>query len=178
MNNPLPTRPNETPFRRFLFNRYTVAAFLAGVTLTAGVGGLAWGGVTGGCHHGMMMDGTHSAADVSAHVDHMLKHFYVEIDATDAQKALIGPLVKQAANDLMPLHAQLHTAHSDAMQALAKPTVDRSSLETARVEHMQLADQASKRIVQLLADVGDVLTVPQRKALVDHLERMHGMPHS
>jgi len=26
--------------------------------------------------------------------------------------------------------------------------------------------------------VGDVLTPPQRKALADHLERMHGMPHS
>jgi protein CpxP len=178
MNNPLPTSANEPSFRRFLFNRYTAAAFLAGVALTAGVGGLAWGEATGGWHHGMMMDGTHSAADVSAHVDHMLKHFYVEIDATDAQKAQIGPLVKQAVNDLLPLHAQLHAAHADAMQALAKPTVDRTSLEAARVEHMQLAEQASKRIVQLLADVGDVLTAPQRKALADHLESMHGMPHS
>jgi protein CpxP len=178
MNNPLPTSATAPSFRRVFFNRYTAAAFLAGVALTAGVGGLAWGEATGGWHHGMMMDGTHSAADVSAHVDHMLKHFYVEVDATDAQKAQIGPLVKQAVNDLLPLHAQLHAAHADAMQALAKPTVDRTSLEAARVEHMQLADQASKRIVQVLADVGDVLTAPQRKALADHLERMHGMPHS
>jgi protein CpxP len=178
MNNPSPTSATAPSFRRSFFNRYTAAAFLAGVALTAGVGGLAWGEATGGWHHGMMMDGTHSAADVSAHVDHMLKHFYVEVDATDAQKAQIGPLVKQAVSDLLPLHAQLHAAHADAMQALAKPTVDRTSLEAARVEHMQLADQASKRIVQLLADVGDVLTAPQRKALADHLERMHGMPHS
>jgi periplasmic protein CpxP/Spy len=178
MNNPLPASVNEPSFRRFLFNRFTAAAFLAGVGLTAGVGGLAWGEATGGWHHGMMMDGTHSVADVSAHVDHMLKHFYVEIDATDAQKVQIGPLVKQAVNDLLPLHTQLHAAHADAMQALAKPTVDRTSLEAARVEHMQLAEQASKRIVQLLADVGDVLTAPQRQALADHLEHMHGMPHS
>jgi hypothetical protein len=33
-------------------------------------------------------------------------------------------------------------------------------------------------MTQLIADVGDVLTPPQRKALADHLERMHGMPHS
>jgi hypothetical protein len=51
-------------------------------------------------------------------------------------------------------------------------------LETARAEHLQLADQASKRFVQLIADVGDVLTVPQRQALAEHLQRMHGMPHS
>ena len=178
MNNPLPPGAPAPSFRRFLFNRYAAVAFLAGAALTAGFGGLARGEVMGSCHHGMMMGGTHSAADMSAHVDHMLKHLYVEVDATDAQKAQIGPLVKQAVSDLMPLHAQLHAAHADVMQALATPTVDRTALEAARLEHLKLADQASKRIVQLLADVGDVLTAPQRKALADHLESMHGMPHS
>jgi len=118
----------------------------------------------GDWHHGMMMDGTHSAADVSAHVDHALKHFYVEIEATDAQKTQIGPLVKQAVNDLLPLHSQLQTARTQAMQALTQTTVDRTSLEAARVAHLQLAEQASKRIVQLIGDVGDVLTPTQRKA--------------
>src|SRR5271165_4090652 len=178
MNTNSPSEPAAIAPRRSIFSRATLIAFFAGGALAAGIAALASGAEMSGWHHGMLMDGTHSAADVSAHVDHVLKHFYVEIDATDAQKAQIGPLVKQAVTDLMPLHTQLHTAHSDAMQALTKPTVDRSSLEAARVEHMQLADQASKRFVQLLADVGDVLTAPQRKALVDHLERMHGMPHS
>jgi Spy/CpxP family protein refolding chaperone len=177
MTTPLSTN-GEKPFRRLLFNRYTVAAFVAGAALVAGVG--AWAAGAGmSCHHGMMMNGTHSAADMSAHVDHMLKHFYVEIDATDAQKAQIEPLVKQAVSDLLPLHAQLHSAHSQAMQALNQTPVDRASLEAVRVQHLQLADQASKRFVQLIADVGDLLTPPQRKALADHLERMHGMtPHS
>jgi Spy/CpxP family protein refolding chaperone len=174
----LSTADAAPSFRRLLFNRYTLAAFVAGAVLAGGVGASAFGSGMGGCHHGMMMDGTHSAADVSAHVDHMLKHFYVEIDATDAQKAQIAPLVKQAVDDLMPLHSQLHTAHTHAMQALTETTVDRGSLEAARVEHLQLADRASKRMTQLIADVGDVLTPQQRKALADHLERMHGMPHS
>jgi Spy/CpxP family protein refolding chaperone len=177
MNTPLSTTGDAPSFRRLLFNRYTLVAFVAGAILSAGVGASALAGMSG-FHHGMMMDGTHSPAEVSAHVDHMLKHFYVEIDATDAQKARIAPLVKQAANDLMPLHSQLHAAHTQAIQALTQTTVDRASLEAARVEHLQLADQASKRITQLMADVGDVLTPPQRKALADHLEHMHGMPHS
>jgi hypothetical protein len=62
------------------------------------------------------------------------------------------------------------------MEALEQPAVDRAALEAARVEHLQLADEASKRIVQLLGDVGDVLT--QRKELAEHLEHLHGMPHS
>ena len=132
MNDPTPSRPSAPSARRF-FSRYTAAAFLAGAALVAGVGALAGSEAMGGWHRGMM-DGTHSAAEVSAHVDHMLKHFYVEIDATDAQKAQIGPLVKQAVNDLMPLHSQLQSAHSHAMQALEQPTVDRASLEAARAE--------------------------------------------
>jgi Spy/CpxP family protein refolding chaperone len=132
----------------------------------------------GGWHHGSMLDGTHSAAEVNAHVDHMLKHLYVEIDATDARKSQIDPLVKQAVNDLLPLRTQANTAHQLAMDALSQSTLDRAALETARAAHLKLADQASKRVVQLLADVGDVLTPTQRKALLDHLQHLHGMQHS
>ncbi len=176
MNDPTPTSPSAPPARR-IFSRYTAAAFLAGAALVVGVGALARSEAMSGWHRGMM-DGTHSVAEVSAHVDHMLKHFYVEIDATDAQKAQIGPLVKQAVNDLIPLHSQLQTAHGHAMQALEQPTVDRASLEAARAEHLQLADAASKRIVQLIGDVGDVLTPAQRQQLAEHLEHLRGMPHS
>jgi periplasmic protein CpxP/Spy len=167
--------------RRSAFNRMTFVAFVAGAALAGGVA--AWASANGGpmgmggWHHGMM-DGTHSAADVSAHVDHMLKHLYVEIDATDAQKAQIAPLVKQAVNDLLPLHSQLQAAHAKAIDGLTQTTVDRAALEAARVAHLQLADQASKRIVQLIADVGDVLTPAQRNALADHLKQMHGKASS
>ena len=168
--------PPARPLRRLLFNRYTVLAFVAGAAVAIGVGVSARAAGMAAWHHGGVMDGTHSAAEVNAHVDHMLKHFYVEIDATDAQKAQIGPLVKQAVDDLLPLHSQLHAAHEQAMQALTQTTVDRTSLETVRQEHLQLAEQASKRMVQLIGDVGDLLSPAQRTALAAHLERMHGMP--
>jgi hypothetical protein len=45
-----------------------------------------------------------------------------------------------------------------------------------RQQHLQLADQASKRLSQLIGDVGDVLTPAQRQALVAHLDKMHAMP--
>jgi Spy/CpxP family protein refolding chaperone len=103
----------------------------------------------------------------------MLKHLYVEIDATDAQKAQITPLVKQAVSDLLPLHTQLQAAHTQAVQGLTMSPVDRTALEAARVTHLQLADQASKRLVQLMADVSDLLTPAQRDALAAHLKQMH-----
>lgn len=164
---------NTTPQRRSIFSRMTLVAFVAGAALTGGivaVAASAMGG--GGLHHGMM-SGPHSAADVSEHVDHVLKHLYVEIDATDAQKAQITPMVKQAVTDLLPMHTQLQAAHSQAIQALTQNTVDRPALEAARVAHLQLADQASKRLTQLLADVDEVLTPEQRTALAAHLKQMH-----
>ena len=180
MTTPLPTTPAapSAPLRRLLFNRYAAVAFIAGAALATGVGAYARAQGMSCWHQGMALDGPQGAAEVSAHVDHMLKHFYVEIDATDAQKAKIDPLVKQAVTDLLPLHSQLRAARAQSAQALTQTTIDRTALEAARVQHLQLAEQGSKRLVQLIADVGDVLTPGQRKALVEHLQRMHGMQPS
>jgi protein CpxP len=169
-----PSEPgNATPPRRPVFSRVTLIAFLAGAALAGSIVAVAATGMgAGGFHHGMMSS-PHSAADVSAHVDHVLKHLYVEIDATEAQQAQITPLVQQAVNDLLPMHSQLQAAHTQAFQALTQSTVDRGTLEAARVALLQSADQASKRLTQLLADVDDVLTPAQRTALAAHLKQMH-----
>ena len=153
-----------------LLNRYTVIAFVAGAGLMAGIGAVAQGSM----HHGMVMDASATPAEISAHVDHMLKHLYVELDATPAQQAQIGPLVQQAVTDLLPLRPQLQADHAEFIQALTQSSIDRNSLEAARTAHLQLADQASKRIVQLIGDVGNVLTPTQRQALLTHLQQMHG----
>jgi Spy/CpxP family protein refolding chaperone len=168
-----PAEPvNTTPPRRSIFSRATLVAFFAGAALVGGIAAATAAGM-GACGFRHGMSGTHSAADVNEHVDHVLKHLYAEIDATDAQKAQITPLVKQAVNDLMPMHAQLQAAHEQALQALTQDTVDRTALEAARVAHLQLADQASKRLTQLLADVDEVLTPAQRTAVAAHLREMH-----
>jgi Spy/CpxP family protein refolding chaperone len=168
-----PSEPTSTPPpRRTLFSRSTLVAFAAGVALAGSIAAVAsaTGMGAGGWHHGMSGHGT---ADASEHVDHMLKHLFVEVDATDAQQAQITPLVKQAMADLLPLHAQLQAAHTQAIQALTQDTVDRTALEAARLAHLQLADQASKRLVQLIADVDEVLTPAQRSALAVRLQKMH-----
>ena len=90
-----------TEIRRLLLNRYTVLAFIAGAGLSAGVAALAQGAGMGAFHHGMMMSGSESPADRSAHIDHMLKHLYVEIDATDAMEA------NDARTNQLGLHPQL-----------------------------------------------------------------------
>lgn len=156
---------------RSLLTRYTLIAFVAGAALAGGVGVLAQSAT--GMHHGMMMGSGHSTADFSAQVQHGLQHLYVDIEATDEQKAQIDPLVKQALSDLQSLHAQMQSSQSQVTQALLQSPVDRAALEAARAAHLQLADQASRRFVQLIADVGDVLTPAQRKPFAAHVAKIH-----
>jgi periplasmic protein CpxP/Spy len=164
----------STSLGRLAFNRYTLIAFAAGAALSGGVVALAQGAGMGmaAFHHGMMSG---NPAEMSAHVEQVLQHLYVELKVTDAQRAQIDPLVKQAVSDLLPLGPQAQKTHAQFLQAFTQATIDRNSLEAARQAHLELADQASQRIVQLLADVGAVLTPTQRQALASHLQQMHAM---
>lgn len=160
--------------RLSMLRRGTVVAFVAGAAMAAGVSTLAAEGGMPAWHQRGSASSPEAAA---AHADKMLARLYRAVDATAAQQALIGPLVRQALADLRPLHQQVHGLHRQALQLLAQTPIDRAALEGSRVQAMQLADQASKRIVQLVGDVGDQLTPAQRQQLVEHLSKMHGARH-
>ncbi|WP_374512791.1 Spy/CpxP family protein refolding chaperone [Niveibacterium sp.] len=150
----------------------TLAAFLGGFARGGGVRATAAGhGLADGLH-GHAPSTQQSPDEVNRHIEHMLKHFYAEIDATDTQRARIEPLVKQAATELMPLHDRFHASHADALKLLAEAP-DRAALERFRAGQMQAMDQASRRLTQLIADVSDILTPAQRKQLADHVAEYH-----
>ncbi|MCU0868441.1 MAG: Spy/CpxP family protein refolding chaperone [Burkholderiales bacterium] len=103
-------------------------------------------------------------------VERMLK----KVDATDAQTQRIKQIVGTTLRELEGLHAQ-HRANRDAMtKLLAADTIDRAQLEAVRAAEMQLADQASKRMTQSVADAAEVLTAAQRAKLVDLMGRHRG----
>jgi Spy/CpxP family protein refolding chaperone len=137
-----------------IFSRQTIAAFLLGAALAVGAGAYAVER-----HHG-----GHSRLD----------HLYTELQATDAQKAKIDPLVTTAMADLKPMHEQLRTLHKQLIEQASQPVIDRAKLEATRQQGLALADQASKRLIQLVADVGDTLTPEQRQKLAAHLSHLPG----
>ena len=57
---------------------------------------------------------------------------------------------------------------------LTQPSVDRAAIEAFRAEQIALADAASKRIAQALADAAEVLTPEQRRKIDDHLAARRG----
>jgi Spy/CpxP family protein refolding chaperone len=148
------------------FRRVTLATLIGGVA--AGIGFKAFG-------HGFRRGhGPIDPADLDKHLERMLKHFYVEIDATEAQKARLEPIVKQTAKDLLPMREQLHAARREAMELLTQERVDPAALEALRAKKLALADEASRRLTRAIGEVAEVLTPAQRKELAAHFARRHG----
>jgi periplasmic protein CpxP/Spy len=162
--------------RRGFFRRAGIFAAVA--TIAGGIGLHAQaqggpgfrGGMFGGSGGGPM-----DAAQLDNRIERMLKHLYVEINATPEQQQKLAPIVKQAAKDLYPLRQQMQAARKQAIDLMSAESIDRAAIERARAESLQTAEAASKRFTQALADAAEVLTPAQRKELADHLQRRRGM---
>lgn len=165
-----------TRARRPLRRIAILGVVLGGVALAAGA--LAENATGGAFHHGAhhaAQMANASPADVAAHVDELLQHIYTETSATPAQQAQIAPLVQATATDLVQLHDQFHAEHGKMLALLTTDPIDRAALENARVAQLNVVDQASKEIVQLLADTAGVLTPEQRKAVADKVAAHLGL---
>lgn len=63
----------------------------------------------------------------------------------------------------------LRTLH----EALAQPTINRNTLGEIRCAELQLADMASNRLVEAMADAAEVLTLEQRATLAELATHWH-----
>ena len=163
------TQESKPDKRRKFFKRAAIATLIGGIAAGIGFKAFAQGGACG-WHRCGPAAGPLDPAAVDQHLDRMLKHLYVEIDASDEQKQRLEPIVKQAAKDLLPLREKAHAARKQAVELLAADRIDRGAIEALRAEHIQLAEQASKRFTQALADVAEVLTPAQRKQIAERME--------
>jgi Spy/CpxP family protein refolding chaperone len=91
----------------------------------------------------------------------------IEIDATTDQQAKLASIAKAAAGDLRALREKAQAARAQAVTLLTGPTIDRSAIERLRAEQIGLAETASKRIAQALADAAEVLSPQQRRQVAD-----------
>jgi Spy/CpxP family protein refolding chaperone len=161
---------NTTGRRRF-FKRAAIATLIGG--LAAGAGLTAW--AHGGGHRGWHGGGGEGFSE--ERIERMVKHFGVEVDATEEQKVKLTEIAKAAAKDLQPLREKVREARKQGMELLAAPTIDRGAIEQLRAEQIRAADAASRRMVQALADVAEVLTPEQRQKLAERMQKRRGWRH-
>jgi len=138
--------------------------WLAGAVFGSGCGYAGW-------HHA----GHHwSQADISNRMDRMTEHLIDHVDATPAQ----GEQIKAIVNSYAPRLEATKAAHLDNRsaftRALTQTTVDRSELEAVRQSELALLNSNIQEMVQMIADIADVLTPEQRQKLAsDVKERFH-----
>lgn len=124
--------------------------------------GGGWGG-----HHAMNPEAAKEHLQVAS------KWALREIDASPAQQEQINKILGGAVDDLFRLREK-HQGNREAFAAqLGGATIDRAALEEIRKSEIALADEASQRFVQALADVADVLTPEQRRALIERVHQHH-----
>ena len=152
----------------FLLALVAVALF-AGITgnlLSTAFGqGDSWPHI--GWHHGGSFGQPLSPAQIDDRIDRMTKHMAIELDATADQQVKVANILKAAVADLRPLHEKAHATRAEAITLLTAPTIDRTAIERLRTDQIALADTASKRIAQALADTADVLNPEQRRKVSD-----------
>jgi Spy/CpxP family protein refolding chaperone len=106
-------------------------------------------------------------AQMDEHVERMVKHLAVEVDATPEQREKLTAIAQSAARDLAPLRGNMKRVHQQAIELMSAEKVDRAAIENLRAGQIALADTATKRLTQALADAADVLTVEQRRKLAE-----------
>jgi len=167
--------PKPRRLRRFVF---ATALLLTGGVIGAVVAGpvrsQGWYGPPG--HHGWgprhhEMGGPGGRMFFPGPIERGVERLGWATDASTEQKTKINAIAQKAADDIFALRAKHLEARKQVIDTLAAPAVDRAKLEALRADQMKLAETATKRATDAVADIADVLTPAQRADLGQRVER-------
>lgn len=116
-----------------------------------------------------------SDEEIEKKITRAVKHVSIEIEATPEQEAKITALATALAKDMKPLHGNFKAAGEEMHKLLVADTIDREAMEKIRLERLAEADQASKELVNALADVAEILTKEQRQIVDERLQQLKSM---
>ncbi|MGE0315139.1 MAG: Spy/CpxP family protein refolding chaperone [Lautropia sp.] len=163
-------------FRKTIIGSAIVAAALGAATL-----GSAWahGGRGGeGAFFGMGEGGWHQRdggrqmdpAKMQARLERGVGYMVWNVGGTTEQRDKIVAIAKSAMTEVAELRKQRADMRAQGLALLKAPTIDRAAIEKLRTDGIALADAASKRMSQAMADAAEVLTPEQRVKLAERIE--------
>ncbi len=173
---PQPPRPRSR-LRRFLV---VTALLLTGGVIGAGVHSAAHGFGHGWRHGGPPGWYYYGGGDrddiggrffLPGRIERGVERALWSVDASTEQQQKITSILQRAADDLYALRAQHLEGRRQIRDALAAATIDRGKIEALRTEQMKLADAATKRLSEAIADAAETLNAAQRGELARRLER-------
>ena len=107
------------------------------------------------------------------HVEFAVDRALRVADATPDQKQKVEAILEKAFADHARFREQHQSMKGQALEILSADVIDRTRLEEVRARHLQIAQQGSRQLVTVLADVAEVLTPEQRQKLAAHVKEMH-----
>jgi periplasmic protein CpxP/Spy len=140
------------------------SAMAAGIAL--GAGGLAAAAIVGGggWHHGPRLE----------RIQNFVRMSLDSVAATSDQEAKVHDIVAAAFTDLAPKPEDRMAMRKQAIDLLRAPTIDKAAIEKLRSDFVARTDAKSKRFVEAILAVADVLTPDQRAKLADRAQMWNG----
>lgn len=171
-------KPRRRMFKYLMTGGVLGALFAGGLGLASSAGAMPWSGP--GCRVGMFGGHGHhgpmNPEEMRARLEFGTDWILNKVEATPTQREQVKTAMLAALKDLEPL-GESHRANRDAFSAaLAADTIDRAKLESLRTAELQLAERASQRMVQALADAADALEPAQRRKLAEMAKKFDRRP--
>lgn len=144
--------------------KWLVASMVLAVTATVAMSAWAHRGPGGGMGAPGMFGG--SPERMGRMIDRMLDG----LNATDAQRNQIKQIAQAASTDLKAQRESSRGLRQQGMQVFTTPNVDAAAAETLRQQMLAQHDQTSRRVMQAMLEVSQVLTPEQRTKLGERMK--------
>jgi hypothetical protein len=96
----------------------------------------------------------------------------VTVDA--AQRERIDTVLDGVAPKMFAHRGEARGLHDEMRDQLSAEQIDRGDVEEVRRDGLDLADRASKDILDAIVDIAEVLTPEQRRQIAERAEGRHG----
>jgi Spy/CpxP family protein refolding chaperone len=166
---PFMTGTSDKPTRCHRRGRLFLGIFAVAVLATAG---LAWAGTRAASSWCEGSGGHFGPRFARLHVDFAVDRALRAAQASPQQREQVEAIVDRAFADHAKFREQHRDLHTEAVAVLTAPTVDRARLEALRAKHMAIAEDGSRHLTAVLAEIADVLTPEQRQRLAAHAQQM------
>jgi Spy/CpxP family protein refolding chaperone len=143
----------------------TIAIAVAGAAAVAPLAVQAMPGGPG------MMGGEHGGHFMGRMLERMLD----KVGASEAQRTQIRQIAQLAQADMKAQMQAGQALRDQGLALMGAPTLDAVAVEALRQQMLARHDQASRRMLQAMLDIGNVLTPEQRAKLAEQMKQHRGM---